>query len=337
MNRVAITGATGAIGIALIKHCIKRGVETYVFTHKGSKRNDHIPKHPLMHIVYCELDELGDFDPQDLPEIDVFYHFAWMKAFGEKARDDLDTQIKNISYSVNAVRLANKLGCRLFIGAGSQAEYGRYGGKLAPDTPCFPENGYGMAKLAAGQMTRLECEKLHMGHIWVRVLSVYGPYDGEGTLIMSVIRDALEGRNPECTKAEQIWDYLYSDDAGEAFFLLGSKGKPGRTYVLGNGDARHLKDYIEEICDACAETESKVTADSVVKTGVPERQQSDSARRCVKPVYGARPYSAKQVMHLEADITQLTADTGYVPETDFKSGIRKTINWIIGGETQQAT
>lgn len=70
-----------------------------------------------------------------------------------------------------------------FVGAGSQAEYGRVNHALTPDTPCFPENGYGMAKLCAGQMSRVECEKLGLVHIWPRILSVYGPYDGKNAMI----------------------------------------------------------------------------------------------------------------------------------------------------------
>ena len=77
--------------------------------------------------------------------------------------------------------------CQVFIGAGSQAEYGRVEGVLTAQTPCFPENGYGMAKLCAGQMSRVECQTLGMAHIWTRILSVYGPHDGPATMILSLI------------------------------------------------------------------------------------------------------------------------------------------------------
>ena len=357
MKRVAITGATGAIGLALIEKCIEHGTEAYVFVRRDSKRIARIPEHPLVHKIYCSLDEMAGLDTQDIPKIDVFYHFAWMKAFGEEARDDLKAQIKNIEYAIDSVELAKRIGCRRYIGAGSQAEYGRIyadrirdaersaegeaGASVKADvgvdtgagdmadtgtdtgvgamtdacdmvlrinTRCDPENGYGMAKLAAGQMTRLACEKSGMEHIWTRVLSVYGPGDGEGTLVMSVIRDALSGSDPECTKAEQIWDYLYSKDVGEAFRLLGEKGAPGKTYVLGSGKARPLREYIEDICDACHEIAENAGA--------------------VTPIYGAKPYGAKQVMHLEADISEIQKDTGFSPQTDFKTGIRETIRWF---------
>ncbi|MBO5550928.1 MAG: NAD(P)-dependent oxidoreductase [Lachnospiraceae bacterium] len=310
VKRAGITGATGAIGTALIKSCIEQGVEVFVFVRRDSARTDRIPEHPLVHLIFCSLDEMSSFDASDLPCLDVFYHFAWMKAFGAEARNDLHTQIRNIDFAVDAVSLAHRLGCKRFIGAGSQAEYGRKDEILRPDTPCDPENGYGMAKLSAGQMTRLECGKLGMEHIWVRVLSVYGPYDGEGTLVMSVIKDALSGTAPACTKGGQVWDYLYSLDAGKAFFLLGSKGVSGKTYVLGNGSSRVLRHYIDKICEACADV--------------------CNASSAVKPRYGDIPYSEKQVMRLEADISELTRDTGFISETTFEEGIRDTVKWYIG-------
>lgn len=326
MKKIAITGATGAIGLALIDKCIEQGTEVYVFVRRDSGRINRIPEHPLVHMIYCALDEMKDFDViktdsgkslkfglsgltdgdtvYDIPEPDVFYHFAWMKAFGAEARNDLKTQIKNIEYAIDSVDLAKRLGCRRYIGAGSQAEYGRKNEPLRADTACDPENGYGMAKLAAGRMTKLQCEKQGIEHIWTRVLSVYGPGDGEGTLVMSVIRDALNGKDPECTKAEQIWDYLYSKDAGEAFYALGERGISGKTYVVGSGNSRPLREYIDEISRACTETGGKP----------------------VIPKYGAKPYGARQVMHLEADISELVEDTGYRPQTPFTSGIEETIN-----------
>ena len=40
---------------------------------------------------------------------------------------------------------------------------------------------------------------------------------------------------------------------------------------------------------------------------------------------GAIPYSPKQVMHLEADIHDINNDTGWIPTTQYKTGIKKII------------
>lgn len=54
----------------------------------------------------------------------MMFHFGWMGTTGA-ARNDMDLQCRNIAYTIDAVRLAQRFGCKTFIGAGSQAEYGR--------------------------------------------------------------------------------------------------------------------------------------------------------------------------------------------------------------------
>ena len=41
-----------------------------------------------------------------------------------------------------------------------------------------------------------------------RILSIYGPYDGDKTMVMSTIGKLLKGESPSCTKGEQMWDFL---------------------------------------------------------------------------------------------------------------------------------
>ncbi len=305
VRRIVVTGPTGAIGTALIQMCIEKGIEVLAIVREGSARNSRIPASPLVRMIACNLDRLGELDGERLEALgtqvsgyDVFYHFAWAATIGE-GRNDMKLQTANIEYALDAVGLAARLGCHTFIGAGSQAEYGRCGTRLSDKTPAFPENGYGMAKLCAGQMTRLECRKYGLRHIWTRILSVYGPGDGEQTMISTVIRRLLSGEIPKLTPGGQMWDYLHCRDAARAMYLLAKKGHDGSIYCIGSGQARPLREYIEILRD------------------------------CIDPAlalaFGAVPYGERQVMYLCADITRLTDDTGFVPEISFEEGIRETI------------
>lgn len=300
MKRIAITGPTGAIGVAIINEMISHNIEVIAICNPDSKRICRIPYSPLVRIVLCDLNDLGQMDCSALPKCDVFYHLAWAGTFGEM-RNNMSLQVHNIKSALESVELAYRLGCTTYIGSGSQAEYGRVEGVLKPDTPVNPENGYGMAKLCAGQMTRIHCTQIGLRHIWLRVLSIYGPYDGNNTMIMSTIYKLLAGKSPDTTKGEQLWDYLYSKDAGIAFYLAGLKGKDKAIYCLGSGEAYPLKEYIVEIQKA-------------VNPEVPIG-------------FGNVPYALKQVMYLCADITELQKDTGFFPETSFAKGIRETVRW----------
>lgn len=296
-----ITGPTGAIGIALIQQLIENEIEVMAICHQGSERINRIPQSNRVKVIECNLDAI-----KDLPEIlkgdyDVFYHFGWACTIGD-SRNNIGAQLKNIQYTIDAAETAKELGCRKFIGAGSQAEYGRYKGTLDSTTPTFPENGYGIAKLCAGQMSRIRCEQLGMAHIWTRILSVYGPCDGDQTMIISMIRQMLKRQRPSCTRGEQIWDYIYSKDAANAFYLLGLMGQNKKTYCIGSGKCRPLSDYIKIMRD---------TVEPQLEIG-----------------FGDIPYGEKQVMYLCANIDDLKKDTGFEPKYSFEEGIAETVKWV---------
>lgn len=302
IQTAVVTGPTGAIGIALCEKLLRENVTVYAVCRPGSSRIKDLPKAAALHVVECDAKELATL-PQKMEGVSVgaFFHFAWAHTIGQ-GRNDMPAQIENIQSTIDAVRAAKALGCQVFLGAGSQAEYGRVEGLLKSDTPAFPENGYGMAKLCAGQMSRVEAKALDLDHVWVRILSVYGPHDGPMTMISGTIRKLLAGERPALTAGIQRWDYLYAGDAADAFYLAACHGRNGAVYPLGSGQAMPLKDYIIQMRDAI---------DPALPLGL-----------------GEVPYGPLQVMHLQADISALQADTGFVPKTPFAEGIRRTMDWV---------
>lgn len=317
-KRIIITGPTGAIGMALMDRCIRENIKVTAICHKGSARIAQIPRNQLVSVVEADLSDLCILGKKDIglsgtESADIFYHFGWAGTTGE-ARNNMPLQIKNIQYTIDAVELAKRLDCKTFVGAGSQAEYGRAEGVLTAQTPTFPENGYGMAKLCAGHMSRQRCETLGIRHVWTRILSVYGPYDGQGSMVMSAIHKFIRGERAGFTKGEQMWDYLYSGDAANAMLLMGQKGIHGKTYVLGSGQMRPLKEYILQIWEEVKEQNGKAG----------------------EAVFGEIPYAPKQVMHLGADITELAQDTGFEPQVVFDEGICSTVSSIIRANEEAA-
>lgn len=304
MKKVVITGATGAIGRALIKICIEAGFEVLAVVHRASERIAELKTINNCHMLYLDLSEydhaIEKMAKQGIASdgFELFFHLAWMAPFGE-GRNNLELQMENVKYSLAAVRFAKALSCTTFVGAGSQAEYGRVTSKLSPNTPAFPETGYGIAKLCAGQMTRLACEQSGIKHIWTRILSVYGPHDGVHSLISVAINDMINNRETSFTPCDQIWDYIYSEDAARAMLLAAQKGKHGSVYVIGSGEAHPLKEYIQMIAEI---------TDYKKEIG-----------------FGKRPYNDKQVMNLQADIIDLQ-EIGFKIHVSFVEGIENLIS-----------
>lgn len=300
MNKVVISGATSMLGIALIEKCIKENVKVLALVNTGSVRKNRIPKNSLVDIMECSMNEMNENNPLlgvDT-DYDVFYHFAWA-ATSHSGRQNVRAHLENAAYIIDTVEFAKKLGCKKFVGAGSQAEYGRCNMPLNADTPTRPEVPYGVAKLCAGQMSRIRCEQLGMEHVWTRILSAYGPYDNENTIIPILLKTILNGEHFKTTKGEQIWEFIYADDVAEAMFLIGEKGVNGKIYPIGTGNAKPLKEFLEI---------AKNHVDRTIQLG-----------------YGEVPYGEKQVMHLEADLSELQEDTGFNPKVSFDEGIQRTI------------
>ena len=323
MKRAIVTGATGAVGMALIQLLIDKGIEIFVITRPDSMRNDRLRRladsystsaDKKINILEWDFSKLSDLENNTGKEWDVFFHFAWAGASGQ-GRNDMYLQNQNVRMSLDAVALAERFGCKKFVGAGSQAEYGRpylkkdtpmdyqidqY--RLSSETPAFPEMGYGFAKLCAGYMTRDYAHQLGLEHNWLRVLSVFGPYDGDNSMMMQAIKGFMKGTSPDFSKGEQIWDYVYSKDAALAFYDVAEKGIDGKTYVLGSEKERPLAEYLS-------------IARDIICPGL-------------KLKMGTRPYGENQVMYLAADSSELKKDTGFECRYLFEDGIEETVKLL---------
>jgi len=298
-KKVILTGATGAIGIAIVKRCYELNWDVCAIVRPGSNRNRSFLEQYGAHIIECDLAELRWLRENEFcRNADYFLHLGWSGTFGEQ-RNDEALQLKNAKYALEACATASKLGCEVFLFAGSQAEFGRVEGLLNENIIPHPENAYGKAKLKSGFETRKACEASGLRHIYTRILSVYGPGDGTETMVSSTVRKLRDGISPQFTPGEQMWDYLYSDDAAEALLLLCQFGRGDKIYCLGSGTARPLCEYIE-------------TIGRIVNPDIPLG-------------IGELPYRENQVMYLCADISDLTGDTGFMPKISFEEGIRRVM------------
>lgn len=294
-----VTGPTGAIGIALVSLLASKGIEVYAVVNPESPRKDRVPKAENVHVVECGLSEIAYLpEKPGIGKADAFFHLAWAGTAGP-GRNDIALQNNNLRAALEAVEAAESLGCKVFVGTGSQAEYGRVSEPLRPEMPLRPENAYGIAKMQAEKMTRELCRSYGIRHVWPRILSVYGPYDNERAMIPNLIRALQRGERPKLTEGAQVWDYLFSEDAAKALYALALHGKDGCAYPLGSGEKRPLRAYVEELRD-------------VVSPGA-------------ELGFGEIPYGDRQVMFLSADISAIQKDTGWRPETPFKEGIRKCL------------
>ena len=114
-----------------------------VLLRKDTARKDRLPQDPHLELVECSLEELAALPEKVTGSFDTFYHIAWGYT-GAARNKSTRLQSKNIDYTLDAVEAAAKLGCKRFIGAGSQAEYGPLDREMiGPDAPEHPTTPYG--------------------------------------------------------------------------------------------------------------------------------------------------------------------------------------------------
>lgn len=274
--RFLLTGSTGMIGLAVTKYLISQGHFVYMVARKDSNKLDKIPESKLVKVIKCDLSELNTLTLDS--GIDYLIHLGWDKTIGD-GRNNIDIQLKNIDYTLDAVKLAKRSGAKKFIGIGSQAEYGLHNEKLSIDTKCEPITGYGIAKFSAGRFSKLLCQQLNIEYNWIRILSVYGENDSPLTLMSYINKCIKDGVDANVSKCEQIWDYISADEAAKIIYKICLQGKNGTAYPLGSGIGKPLREYIDNLIEY---KKSKI-----------------------KINYGAKPYQDNQVMYLVADMSYL--------------------------------
>ena len=294
---IVISGATGCIGVSLVKYFKQKKCKILLILRPGSKRNKIFEDLNGIQIYYSELSAYSNIEINE--SYDIFYHFAWN---GGKNRNDIDSNINSAKYSVDAVKLANRLKCTVFIGAGSQAECGIQEVPISDKTLCNPVNAFGIGKLLSYYLTRMVCFQNNIRHCWLRILSVYGPNDGNQTLVSSTILNLLNNNTLAFTDGEQKWDFIFSDDAAEIIGKIGINKKSEGIYVIGSGKAKKLKEFISIITKLF-----NINAN---------------------PYFGLIPKSSVGVNYLKADTSRLVNEFNWAPKTSFLVGVKKTIAYL---------
>lgn len=296
-NSVVITGATGFIGAATLRELLARKIPTTVLVRPDSDLRRLAGLSGFDRVTCARLDEASLAEKLRERQPQIFIHCAWRGVLGG-ARNEAYQISENVPLTIKSVELAHAIGCRQWIGLGSQAEYGNPNRRVDESAPTTPTTAYGRGKLAAGIAALGLAETFGLRGAWLRVFSTYGPGDAPQWLIQHVIRLLLMGHTPQLTRCEQLWDYLYVADAARAIVSV-ANGETAGVFNLGSGHAIALREFTEKLR-------------AII--GSP-----------VEPAYGAVPYRPDQVMHLEADISKLKAATGWSPTTSLEDGLRATV------------
>lgn len=299
MKKSIITGATSFIAVPLIESLLKENYYIYGVVRPNSVHLNRLPHHKNLQLIELdmkEIERLPDYIPQS---VDSFYHFAWEGIRGTQ-REDEQLQESNYLCARKAVEAAAKIGTSVFLGSGSQAEYGMIQGRITELRKEHPVTAYGNYKLKA-KIYCEACAKLnHFRFIWGRIFSAYGRYDYQGSLIMYAIEKMKRNEELILSACEQKWNYTYVEDIALAFRLLAELPCESGVYNIANRDTRVLKSFLLEL---------------------QEIMRSSSMLR-----FGAEASDKNSIVSMEPDAEKMELALNCQLNTEFSSGIRKLLN-----------
>ncbi|MBE6086538.1 MAG: NAD(P)-dependent oxidoreductase [Clostridium beijerinckii] len=302
MKNIVITGATSFIGVHLIKEYLKSDFNVIAIARPNSKNLNRLPKSDSLTIIEIDMSEIEKITEKiKLKKADIFYHLAW-NGTRLPYRNDAVIQEKNYYAAINAMKVAKLLECDIFIGSGSQAEYGKCIGKISETHSSKPINEYGKAKLKAYETLNQIAAENNIKFIWARIFSVYGIYDYEKTLVMSTFYKMMKNENIQLTRCEQMWDFIYVEDLARAMYLLANTSCADGIYNIASGESKRLKEFLIDMKNVC-KSKSKLQ-------------------------FGAIPYNNEMVISFEPLVDKLKHNTGWECNVKFKEGIKRILEFM---------
>jgi len=256
MKQAIVNGATGFIGSALVRQLVADGVEVLGL---GRRAADALPTHRLPSPERFRYRTLTLDDTERLPDVVreagfpvddcVFFNIAWWGT--DKVSDfGVHAQLRNVVRATSSLAASAAVGCRLFVHAGSMEEHfaeAYVGLDYHQSNASNRHIIYALSKCGAKRMLKM----LHADSPTPVVLTTFshvmGVDDGKDSFLQVALDKFLHGGDLSFTSGEQIFDTIHVSDVVRGLVSVGKHGRPGQDYWIGSGQARRLREYVEEM------------------------------------------------------------------------------------------
>ncbi len=339
MRTYLVTGGAGFIGSNYIHYMFRkygeaiRIINVDLLTYAGNLENlkeiEGNPNYTFVKADICDKEAIsGIFREND---IDRVVHFA--------AESHVDRSIRNpeVFVQTNVLGTAVMLNCakaawelpdgsfregKKFLHVSTDEVYG----SLPEDenaffyetTPYDPHSPYSASKAASDMLVKSYMDTYRFPANITNCSNNYGPYQFPEKLIPLMINNALQGKKlPVYGDGRNVRDWLYVEDHAKAIDMVQEQGRLFETYNIGGHNEKQNLEIIHTILEVLQE---KLPEGDPRKANVtPDLIQYVEDRKGHDRRYAIAPDKIK-------------AEIGWYPETMFKDGIRKTIEWFFEHE-----
>lgn len=301
--RILVTGGAGFIGSHVADRYVELGHDVVVFDDLSSGKKEFV--HPRARLVVGDIRDteavercVGEFEPE------IVNHHAAQIDVRKSVTDPVHDATTNILGGIRLLESCTRHGVRKFIYASTGgALYGE--ARFLPATeehPVNPEAPYGASKHTLEHYLYI-WRLLHgLDYTVLRYPNVYGPRQnphGEAGVNAIFIGLMLHGKTPRIFgDGTQLRDYLYVGDVVEANVLALDHGS-GEMVNIGTGVGTSVNDIVRELKALIG-------------------FQGEAVHEAPRP---------GEIQRIYLDASRAREVLGWKPKTQFRDGLRKTIEW----------
>ncbi len=257
----------------------------------------------------CDREKIYNIFEKEKPDIVV--NFA-AESHVDRSIDNpevfLDTNIKGTAVLMDA---CNKYGIKLFHQVSTDEVYGdlpldKPELLFTEETPIQTSSPYSSSKAAADLLVQAYHRTYGLPITISRCSNNYGPFQFPEKLIPLMIANALADKElPVYGEGINVRDWLYVDDHNKAIDMIIHNGTIGEVYNIGGHNEKQNIEIVKIICKALDKPESLIKY-------VKDRKGHD--------------------MRYAIDPDKIHRELGWLPETKFEDGIKKTIEWYLANK-----
>lgn len=312
---IIVTGGAGFIGSNFIFYMIKKHLDyrivcidklTYAGNLSTLKSVMNNPNFKFYKTDICDRESVYKIFEDENPDIVVnFAAESHVDRSIENPSVFLQTNVIGTSVMMDACR---KYGNIRYHQVSTDEVYGdlpldRPDLFFTEETPIHTSSPYSSSKAGADLLVLAYHRTFGIPVTISRCSNNYGPYHFPEKLIPLMIANALNDKPlPVYGEGINVRDWLYVEDHCKAIDLIIHNGRIGEVYNVGGHNEMRNIDIVKLICKELGKPESLITY-------VTDRKGHD--------------------MRYAIDPTKIHNELGWLPETKFEDGIKKTIKWYL--------
>ncbi len=312
---IIVTGGAGFIGAGFVYYMLEKYPDyrivcmdclTYAGNLSTLQEALENPNFRFCKVNICDRAAVDKLFEEERPEMVInFAAESHVDRSIENPEVFLDTNIKGTAVMMDACR---KYGIRRYHQVSTDEVYGdlpldRPDLFFTEDTPIHTSSPYSSSKAAADLLVLAYYRTYGLPVTISRCSNNYGPYQFPEKLIPLMIANALADQPlPVYGEGLNVRDWLYVEDHCKAIDRIIHNGKVGEVYNIGGHNEMRNIDIVKIILKELGKPESLITY-------VADRKGHD--------------------MRYAIDPSKIHKELGWLPETKFADGIKKTIQWYL--------